>query len=132
MGPLVRRVSSALTAMVGCESTYVVNFAEHPQHRHVHVHVIPRAPDLAPEFRGPGVFQLLNVDAELDVSEEQKNEFATRLRDLLGGIAADENSELTAGEACRLEVLLLDSDTRRDPVRLPTCGLPRSPPARFW
>lgn len=83
MGPLAHQVSGALTTMLGCESTYVVNFAEHPEHRHVHVHVIPRAVDLAPEFRGPGIFQLLNVDATRNVAEDRRNELAMQLRGLL-------------------------------------------------
>ena len=43
--------------------TYVIQFAEHPEHRHVHVHVVPRAPGLADDQVGPGVFQFLGVDA---------------------------------------------------------------------
>lgn len=43
LGPLVRDVSRSLHELVGCEKTYVIQFAEHPQHRHVHVHVCPEA-----------------------------------------------------------------------------------------
>ena len=118
IGPLVHRVSGALTQVLGCESTYVVNFAEHPLHRHVHIHVIPRGPDLGPEFRGPGIFQLLNVDESRNVPEQQKNEFATQLRELLDDAAVGAKSELMAAEACRLEVALLDADVRRDPEQV--------------
>jgi diadenosine tetraphosphate (Ap4A) HIT family hydrolase len=138
LGPLARQVSRALTEVLGCESTYFVNFAEHPQHRHVHVHVIARAHDLAPEFRGPGIFQLLNVDESRNVSESRKNEIAQRLRAVLGenlftttdrwtgslatakAIRKDSadfarGAVLTADEACRLEVRLLETDVRSAP-----------------
>lgn len=61
IGPLLKEVSRALQAVTGCPKTYVVQFAEHPDHPHVHIHVIPRAAELAIEHRGPGVFALLGV-----------------------------------------------------------------------
>src|SRR3954462_10859640 len=36
LGPLIRDVSKAVQAVVGCDKTYVVQFAEHPDHPHVH------------------------------------------------------------------------------------------------
>jgi len=50
------RLSRALHTVTDCAKTYVVQFAEKPGFEHVHFHVIPRPPDLAPELRGPGVF----------------------------------------------------------------------------
>src|ERR671938_89183 len=61
LGPLIRNVSRAVQRVVNSDKTYVAQFAEHPQHPHVHVHVIPRAPDLPDERRGPRVFSLLGV-----------------------------------------------------------------------
>ncbi|HVM08855.1 MAG TPA: HIT domain-containing protein [Acidimicrobiales bacterium] len=83
MGPLIRRVSRALHEHVGCEKTYVVQFAEHPQHRHVHVHVVPRPPQLADDEVGPGIFKFLGVDDAARVSETQMNGLASALRDAL-------------------------------------------------
>ena len=54
LGPLIKNVSRALHRTMGCRKTYVVQFAEHPNHPHVHVHVIPRANDLPEELLGPG------------------------------------------------------------------------------
>lgn len=76
LGPMLRRVSTALQEVMGCEKTYVVQFAEHPNHPHVHFHVIARAPDLAPEHRGPGIFQLMSASGAEPVSEGRMNEIA--------------------------------------------------------
>lgn len=80
LGPLVRSVSRALHQTVGCLKTYVVQFAEHSQHPHVHVHVIPRSAGLPEEQRGPGIFALLGVDRDHRVPEARMNEIATVLR----------------------------------------------------
>jgi diadenosine tetraphosphate (Ap4A) HIT family hydrolase len=83
LGSLVRSVSTALTTTLGCAKTYLVQFAEHPLHPHVHVHVIPRASDLAPEHRGPGIFALLGVEADRCVPETRMDEIARAVRKLL-------------------------------------------------
>lgn len=80
LGPLVRDVSRALTAVVGCEKTYAVQFAEAPGHNHVHVHLIPRQPDLPAEHRGPNVFRHLGVPREECVTESRMDDLATALR----------------------------------------------------
>ena len=80
LGPLVTSVSRALHEAVGCEKTYVAQFAEHPQHPHVHVHVIPRDAGLPPEHRGPGVFTLAGVDDGRCVPEARMNEIAADVR----------------------------------------------------
>lgn len=80
LGPLIKEVSRAIQRVLDCAKTYVVQFAEHPQHPHVHVHVIPRRRDLAEEYRGPGVFGLLGVTAERSVPEERMNEIARQLQ----------------------------------------------------
>jgi diadenosine tetraphosphate (Ap4A) HIT family hydrolase len=61
LGPLIKQVSAALHEVVGCEKTYVVQFAEHPQHPHVRVHVIARALDLDSSAVGPGIFSRMGV-----------------------------------------------------------------------
>lgn len=82
LGMLIARVSAALEAVTGCEKTYVVLFAEHPDHRHVHVHLIPRAVDLPPEQHGRHIFDRLGVVDEHRVSETRMNELVRRLRPL--------------------------------------------------
>ncbi|MFL6205279.1 MAG: HIT family protein [Acidimicrobiales bacterium] len=79
LGPLLKRVSVALQEVTGCAKTYVVQFAEHRDHPHVHVHVIPRADDLPDEHQGPRVFALLGVPEDQAVSEERRNEIAAQL-----------------------------------------------------
>ena len=80
LGPLVRAASRALAAVVGCERTYVVLFAESPSHRHVHVHVIPLRADMPDDRQGPRVFSQLGVPPEQRVPEVRMNELAIELR----------------------------------------------------
>jgi diadenosine tetraphosphate (Ap4A) HIT family hydrolase len=80
LGPLVASTSRALAEVVGCEKTYVVQFAEAAEHRHVHVHVIPRMPDQAAELKGPRIFALLGVPAEDEVPEGRMDEIAREVR----------------------------------------------------
>jgi diadenosine tetraphosphate (Ap4A) HIT family hydrolase len=83
LGPLVRDVSRALHDLVHCDKTYAIQFAEHPQHRHVHVHVVPRPAGLKDDQLGPGILQFLGVDDDDRVSEAEMNRFAQRLRSKL-------------------------------------------------
>jgi diadenosine tetraphosphate (Ap4A) HIT family hydrolase len=83
LGRLLPVVSQALQKVVGCQKTYVVQFAEHPEHPHVHFHVIPITADLPSEKRGPGVFSHLGVAEEERVSKAAMNEIAAKVRDVL-------------------------------------------------
>jgi diadenosine tetraphosphate (Ap4A) HIT family hydrolase len=85
MGRLIPQVSAAVQAVVGCDKTYVAQFAEHPEHPHVHVHVIPRARDLAHEHQGPRIFGLLGVPDDESVPEMRMNDLAAELRMHLTG-----------------------------------------------
>lgn len=76
LGPLVRNVSRALAAVVECEKTYVVQFAEAPGHNHVHVHVIPRRPDMPVDDRGPNIFKFLGLPPDECVPDERMDEIA--------------------------------------------------------
>ena len=80
LGLLVRSASQALAEVVGCEKTYMAQFAEHPDHQHVHVHVVPRPAGSPPEHLGPAVFQRLEVPVDEQVSEARRDELALRLR----------------------------------------------------
>ena len=79
LGSLLRRTSKALKEVVGCEKTYVIQFAEHPEHPHVHFHVVPRMADTPAERRGVGVFGYSGV-TEGRVSEATMNALAAQLR----------------------------------------------------
>jgi diadenosine tetraphosphate (Ap4A) HIT family hydrolase len=83
LGRLLPLVSQALQQVVGCQKTYVVQFADHPDHPHVHFHVIPITADLPAEKRGPGVFSHLGAAEEERVSQAAMNEIAAKVRDVL-------------------------------------------------
>jgi diadenosine tetraphosphate (Ap4A) HIT family hydrolase len=77
------RLSRALHAVIGCAKTYVVQFAEAEGFSHVHFHIIPRMHDLPEELRGPRVFTLLGRPDDKDLSIDQRDELASRIRDHL-------------------------------------------------
>ena len=83
LGRLIRRVSLALREVTGCAKTYVVQFAESPDHPHVHFHIVPRMPDLPAERRGPGVFQYLLDPEDRRVPEAEVNRIAAEIKRLL-------------------------------------------------
>ena len=73
LGKLQRLMSMALHQAMGCVKTYVVQFAEHPNHPHVHFHIIPRMAGMAADARGPSVFKHLGVPEDQRVSEAEMN-----------------------------------------------------------
>lgn len=83
LGPLIKRVSTALHHITGCEKTYLAQFAEHPDHQHVHVHLVARGADHPPDARGPNVFGLIGDNASLHISEDRMNEIAAELQRVL-------------------------------------------------
>ena len=83
-GELQRQVSIALRDTVECERTYVAQFAEGVEHRHVHYHVIPRMADMPDTAIGPNVFRgYLGVSRKERVSERRMNAIAGTLRQKL-------------------------------------------------
>ena len=84
LGLLVRDLSLALAEVVGSVKTYMAQFAEHPDHHHVHVHLIPRRPDLDNASLGPAVFSHLGLPEAEWVPEDRRNELALRIREQLG------------------------------------------------
>ncbi len=84
LGPLLRRVSLALTSVTGCRKTYFAQFAEHPNHSHVHVHVIPQSPDETD--LGRRIFSHLGVPDEDRVSDRRMDEIALDVRAALAAL----------------------------------------------
>lgn len=82
LGSMLREVSAALKEMTGCVKTYIIQFAEHPDHPHAHFHIVPRMPDLPAEFRGPRIFALLGRDEAERVPEEDRDKLARMRRRL--------------------------------------------------
>jgi len=80
LGPLIKQASEALNRVVGCEKTYVAQFAEAEGHRHVHVHVIPRYADQPPELKGPRIFGRLGVPEAEAVPADRMDEIARELQ----------------------------------------------------
>lgn len=83
LGPLLKELTAALRVATGCAKTYVLLLAEAEGFQHVHLHVVPRHADVAPEHRGARIFSLLN-NPELDVvASERMDELALAIRDHL-------------------------------------------------
>ena len=83
LGELLRSVSLFLKSELGCRKTYVMQFAEHPQHPHVHFHVVPRMGDLPDEHKGANIFHYLVVDDAERVTEDAMNALGGQLRSWL-------------------------------------------------
>lgn len=78
------RLSRALHEVLGCQKTYIAQFAEAAGFSHVHFHVVPRPPDLAPELRGPRIFQMLGAVDRPHISDQRMDEIARELAAQLG------------------------------------------------
>jgi diadenosine tetraphosphate (Ap4A) HIT family hydrolase len=78
------QLSLALGRALGCQKTYVAQFAEADGFAHVHFHIVPRLPDLAGDLRGPRIFRLLGVPDEEQVGDDEMNRLATELAAQLG------------------------------------------------
>jgi diadenosine tetraphosphate (Ap4A) HIT family hydrolase len=73
------RLSQALHQVVGCQKTYIAQFAEAEGFAHVHFHVIPRSPSLPDELRGPRIFQMMRAGEHEIVTEQRSDEIAREL-----------------------------------------------------
>ena len=80
LGDLVRTVSSFLKRELGCVKTYVMQFAEHPLHPHVHFHIVPRMHGIPQEHIGANVFVYLGVEDEKRITEVSMDNLSIRLR----------------------------------------------------
>jgi len=80
LGRLITNISSALKEVTGCVKTYVLQFAESPQHPHVHFHIIPRMADLPENRRSIQIFRLLGVPEEERVGPDVMNSIALKVR----------------------------------------------------
>lgn len=84
LGPLLSDLTAALKEITGCTKTYVALYAENPGFSHVHFHVVPRSPTLAPEYRGPGVFAFLGRPREDRVPESEMHRISEAVAHHLG------------------------------------------------
>ena len=79
LGRLQWALSLALREVVGCQKTYVMQFSEAEGFAHLHVHLVPRMPDLAEAYRGPGTFEMLGVPPERQVSDTELDRLSVEL-----------------------------------------------------
>jgi diadenosine tetraphosphate (Ap4A) HIT family hydrolase len=61
IGPLVRRITRAMDAVMQPAKVYLCQFSEAEHFAHIHFHLIPRRADTPSEQRGPAVFALLSA-----------------------------------------------------------------------
>ena len=80
LGPLIRRIALSLKAVVGCAKTYVIQFAEHADHPHVHFHLVPRMHDQPADRRSIHVMNYLDASQDESVSEAEMNEIGSAIR----------------------------------------------------
>ncbi len=83
LGKLMRQVSIALREVTGCVKTYVIQFAEHEDHPHVHFHIVPRMENQPEDRRSTKIFGYLNVSEEERVTEEKMNEISAQVQGIL-------------------------------------------------
>jgi diadenosine tetraphosphate (Ap4A) HIT family hydrolase len=83
LGSLLRQVSLSLKQVTGCLKTYVMQFAEHPRHPHVHFHVVPRMKDQPDSHRGPQIMNYLEVAEDEYVDEATMNALGEQIRQTL-------------------------------------------------
>ena len=83
LGVLLQQVSASLKQVTGCQKTYVMQFAEHPQHPHVHFHVVPRLNEQPETHRGPRVMKYLQVAEDEYVTEDVMNALSEQIRQAL-------------------------------------------------
>jgi diadenosine tetraphosphate (Ap4A) HIT family hydrolase len=80
LGLLITATSQALTEVIHCAKTYVIQFAEAVEHPHVHVHIVPRMADQPADRRGPLIFGYLGVPEQERVPEDEMNRIASQMR----------------------------------------------------
>lgn len=89
LGPLLRRLTSALKDVTGAVKTYIALFAEGAGFRHLHVHVVPRMADMPAGAIGPGVFSLLGAPPEGRIGEARRDEIARAVQASLAAEAVE-------------------------------------------
>ena len=90
LGSLLRQVSLSLKQVTGCLKTYVMQFAEHPRHPHVHFHVVPRLKDQPDSHRGPKIMNYLEVAEDEYVDEATMNALGEQIRQTLTAMVIKE------------------------------------------
>jgi diadenosine tetraphosphate (Ap4A) HIT family hydrolase len=82
LGHWLPTLARALHRVTGCESEYVMQFAEGDGFHHVHFHIVARAADWPDEFRGPHVFAAMRTPDP--IGSMQATEVILALSEILG------------------------------------------------
>lgn len=80
LGPLIQKTSHALKEVVGCVKTYALQFAEHPEHPHVHFHIIPRMTDIPADKKSTNIFNYAPQSETDKLSQDVMNEIASKIQ----------------------------------------------------
>jgi diadenosine tetraphosphate (Ap4A) HIT family hydrolase len=83
LGPLLRRVTQAMTETLEPERVYMTLYAEKPGYQHLHVHLIPRFDDTPLSRRGPEIFRYMEDAARSGANQgdiEEARRLVQRLR----------------------------------------------------
>lgn len=83
LGQLQRQLSIALREVTGCHKTYIMQFAEHPDHPHVHFHIVPRMAEQPKDDRSAGILRRLNAPPDQRLTDEDKTIIALELQKVL-------------------------------------------------
>jgi hypothetical protein len=71
--------SASPPTILGCQKTYIAQFAEAEGFAHVHFHIVARPAELPPDLRGPQIFQMLGHADRPQVSEQRMDDIAREL-----------------------------------------------------
>lgn len=90
LGTLLGQLSQALRTLTRCEKTYVMQFSETPGYHHLHVHLVPRMPDLPEDRTGPKVFGYLDVPENEQIPPTERDRIGLAIRSTLAKQLAGE------------------------------------------
>lgn len=79
-GQLLHRASHLLHHHFAAEKEYAIALGEGAGFAHLHIHIVPRAHDLAVEYRGSAIFKLLNPADRPPLSAEAVVALTTTLQ----------------------------------------------------
>lgn len=92
LGPLLRALSLALEGTLSAAKTYVIFLAESEGFSHLHIHVIPRHPDLPADRRGPAIFAYQTRPESEWIPAPDMDTLALQLRpQILAALAAEQH-----------------------------------------
>ncbi len=85
LAALQKRCAQALHDTFGCAKEYAICLAESQGFKHLHYHVVARAPDLPETLRGTKIFQMIQADAGEAVPPDVIRAFCEQLAPFFQG-----------------------------------------------